>query len=80
MPNSAPATPTTTLSLITSGASVMPYALVASPTCVFQIGRPFFASMATRWASTVAMNNVSPWIATPRFTWPRQQSRPGEAA
>src|ERR1017187_1430637 len=70
IPYSPPATPITTLSLTTSGASVIPYAADASATLVFHTNRPLLASSASKCASTVAMNNVSPRIATPRFTDP----------
>ena len=40
MPNSPPAVPTMTLSLITSGAAVIEYPAAPSATTVFQSGRP----------------------------------------
>ena len=60
MPNSPPAVPTITLSLITSGADVIEYPAVASATILFHSGRPLRASMAIRWASMLARNSVSP--------------------
>ena len=71
MPYSPPATPTTTLSPITSGATVMVYPCTGSPTAVCQIGRPVTASSATSCASSVAMNKVSPRMPTPRLIRPQ---------
>ena len=67
MPNSPPPTPTITLSFTTSGARVIEYASFTSASVTFQSGRPFLASIATRCASSVPMNSVSPRIATPRL-------------
>src|SRR3989442_7295086 len=71
MPNSPPATPAMTLSFTTSGATVIAYPALAFATLVFQMGRPVFASSATRCASRVARNSVSPRIARPRLTDPQ---------
>ena len=43
-----------------------------SATRVFQISTPVVASMATTWASSVAMNTLSPSTATPRLLAPQQ--------
>ncbi len=61
-----------TLSLITSGAVVIEYPAAPDATMRFQIGRPVFASMAIRCASTVARKSVSPRIARPRVMRPQQ--------
>jgi hypothetical protein len=71
MPNSPPPTPMTTLSLITSGARLTEYPCANSPTLTFHFTRPDFASIATRWASSVPMNSVSPRIASPRLLAPQ---------
>ena len=60
-----------TLSFTMSGANVIAYPFSGSPTAVCHIRLPLIASMATSCASSVAMNNVSPRIATPRFTRPQ---------
>ncbi len=77
IPMSPPATPIITLSFTISGGIVMEYCLLASATIVFHSSCPLFASMASRCASTVPMNSVSPRMARPRFTRP-QQVRAGE--
>jgi len=41
-------------------------------TFVFQSARPLLASIATRCASSVPMNSVSPRIASPRLFAPQQ--------
>ena len=58
----------------TSGATVNAYpdSGFAPSTATFQSGRPVFASSAINRASIVAMNSVSPSIATPRLTRPQQ--------
>ncbi len=45
---------------------------------MFQSGRPFFASIATRCASSVPMNSVSPRMATPRLFEPQQTRASGD--
>src|SRR5438093_12627664 len=59
MPNSPPATPAMTLSFTTSGATVIAYPALAFATLVFQMGRPVFASSATRCASRVEKQCVT---------------------
>src|SRR4029453_11866367 len=59
------------LSLARSGATVKEQPASGLAIATSQTRRPLVASTATRWASIVPMNNVSPRIATPRLIRPQ---------
>src|SRR5688572_6416936 len=78
MPYSPPAGPTITLSLTTRGATVPEYPCSGFPIGVVHSRRPSRASMPTRFASIVLMNNVCPRTARPRLMRPQHARASGD--
>ena len=78
MPWSPPVEPTMILPSTASGASVKAYASRMSATSTRHSSVPVVASIATTWASSVAMNTLSPSTATPRLFAPQQARWSGD--